>query len=178
MRRKSNFKIVSVDIGINALGYAIWRDNKELEAPLEAGIIKVPNKLIKNLWQLKIEWLLSKFEVDVLSYTHHISLLVLEWPNIRSGAVGRAASDDVLHLAYAAGYHAQQATQRGINILLAPVMTWKGNLSKEIVNTRIQRAIGNKDQKGGEFKSHAYDAVGIGLWAKGFHINDKVFAKE
>jgi len=176
VRRKGNHKIISVDTGINALGYALWRDNKELECPIEAGIVKVPNKIIKELWELKIEYLLNEFG-ELLSFNPNTKLIVLEWPNIRSGAVGRAASDDVLHLGYAVGYHVHQARERGINTLLAPVVNWKGNLSKEIVATRIQKAIGNRDQKGNEFKSHAYDAVGIGLWAKGFHIDNRVFAK-
>lgn len=50
-------------------------------------------------------------------------------------------------------------------IILIPVNRWKGQLPKDVVNKRVERFYGSNNCKG--FKTHAWDAVGIGLYYKG-----------
>ena len=175
---------VSIDVGLNALGFAVWRNSSwaRLEAPLWADVISVPGKLKEATargveWIRRLVYLTCRLEQDVLSeYT--LQTMYMEWPQFHGTAVGLAvaARGNLSQLACAAGFHAWQAESLGAEAVLVPVSTWKGMLKKDIVEVRIHRAIGNVDARNHEFKSHAVDAVGIGLVMKGFPFTSSVYA--
>ncbi len=56
-----------------------------------------------------------------------------------------------------------------LKVKLVPVNAWKGQLSKELVIDRIADVMGPVWMKvsGSQFRTHEWDALGIGLWAKG-----------
>lgn len=181
--------LVSVDVGMNALGWAAWlyANEREPVAPTGAGVIKVPNAILKSTkldeqWILRFEWLMDRFRVDVYD-EYKPRRLALEWPEFRaSSAMGHAAASrgNLTQLAFAAGAHACMAWMArrdgaGCKVILLPVSTWKGMLPKDVVTARIHAAIGKSASLTGEFSSHAIDAVGIGLFAQGHKLDGKPF---
>lgn len=189
---------VSIDTGFVALGYAIWEtdgfmldrraDDDAPEEPVEAGVITVPGRIKKSIdkldrtsWIAVARWITDEFDERVLEdEDYEVTHIAMEWPEFRGGtAVGHAAAtrDDLTKLALCAGVHSLQAWHYGAEAVLVPVSTWKGMLPKDVVERRIKRAIGDCDQYGQEFRSHAWDAVGIGLHCLGFHMDHPCFAK-
>lgn len=168
---------VSVDTGVNALGWAVWAVSSwnNLEQPVEAGIIEVPNKLLRTVgtkWRIKAEYLLEQYESIVLEQ-YNLTRQFVEWPENRDGVVGNAASKKghVSQLAYMCGRHEQLGNNYAISTELVPVSEWKQSLPKPIVELRIRNAIKPQDKAGFPFETHAWDAVGIGLHKKGFLLD-------
>lgn len=50
---------------------------------------------------------------------------------------------------------------------LVPPSTWKGQLPKSVAERRIRKLLGEKTCHRLGIHTHAWDAVGIGLWARG-----------
>lgn len=100
----------------------------------------------------------------------------MEWPEVMGGAKGHAAAarGDVSRLAYCCGAIAALCDQL-TKIHLIPVTTWKGQLKKEIVTVRLMRLIGDKDKVGFKIETHAWDAIGVGLYVRGLKLNDPMF---
>ncbi len=175
--------ILSVDPGLNAIGWAWWYARPRLEKPLLAGVISVPAKMIKKTaetWHDRIGNILYYLDHRLDTDAEKMTRLVVEWPEFRDGAVGRAAAarGNLTQLAFCCGALYTVAVAKGATFELLAVSKWKGQLPKEVVEKRIKRAIGDCDQEGSPFKSHAWDAVGIGLVAKGYKMNDAdVFGK-
>ena len=169
---------VTVDVGVNALGWAVWslKEWEELCAPLSCGVINAPSKyrINKDQWPLRVAYLLQKFKEVCLDCFWPVRFVISEYPEQRSGSVGLAASGSgtVAQLAYCTGAHSAQAQSLGAEGIPVAVSTWKGTLKKDTVELRIKRAIGSQSKDGVPFKTHAWDAVGIGLWAKGFHFDN------
>jgi hypothetical protein len=81
------------------------------------------------------------------------------------GSTAVAASGSLVKLSMATGAMAQVAWGKGAEVKMAPVVQWKGQLPKKVVNKRICKLLKCSSRA---YTSHAWDAVGIGLWAKGF----------
>lgn len=175
--------LLAIDSGTNAIGYAIWKNNTfgELTIPDIAKVFIPEKKFFLEdikpdvLWLKKTE--IITYKIDVLLRTQRITDMYIEWPATYNSSFGRAVSGhgDIQKLSFMIGQTVNECVKRGINYYLVPVVKWKGSLSKKVVNERIIKAIGNTSKDGIKFDSHAFDAVGIGLYAKGFQINDKVF---
>lgn len=153
--------IVGIDPGVRAMGLAIMQASSK-------------NKPIRFLFcdvlkaKSGIEW----FErVSILMYSAHqilefinVDLVACECPQMMSGPRGRAAMarGDVVHLAHCSGMAHALANTFEAEFDSVNVGQWKGNLKDEIVWNRINRLV-THDARGEEIKSHALDAVGIGL---------------
>ena len=167
-------RAVSVDPGVNALGWALWDTSEwfELVAPLSCGVIQCGRRRLMD-WEEKVRALSKQFVCDVWSQ-HSLARLDVEMPEHRSGPVGAAAAGrgDVAALAFAVGVLAQMAYADGAAFMPWPVSRWKGQLPKDVVERRIERAIGLRACDDSKIMSHAVDAVGVGLVAKGFDFAD------
>ena len=170
---------LSIDVGINALGWALWNAEswKECIAPIETGIIRVGrNKGIG--WEIKLQRVSSQLN-DNLIVPHRPKYLALEYPELWSGSAKShaAAKHDggLLELAYACGVHAADARRNGAKkIILIRPTAWKGQMPKIIAARRIRRAFPSSEVVQ-ETESHAMDAIGIGLAAKGYPLDNRRF---
>lgn len=165
------------------MGLAMWRWAEpyrgKLEPPLTAWVEELPAKLrVDPDWHRKIEALLAAVRTKLAQKLGPLNprAFFVEWPQIRSGAVGHAAAvrGDVSALAYCCGAMCEMMRALGprTECALLPVSEWKGQLPKAVVNKRIARAIGTEDKCGESFDSHAWDAVGVGLVGKGYRLDD------
>jgi len=178
----TNFEhVLGVDPGINEIGWAIWKPARRRlpTCPLVAGVMKVTAGDIRSLTKAERAAALANRVIRrALKERPERLRLAVEWPEFRPGnAVGHAAAvgDDLTALAACCGALIAHAMGRGWSRTVLPVSRWKGQLSKDTVNLRLTRAIGYRDSSGKRFDTHAWDAVGIGLVAMGFELNDGAY---
>lgn len=170
---------LSIDPGVNAVGWALWDYDKweHFEAPLCVGVTKPRIGSIDPFEKMTavLRRMNAAFDLGALK------LVVCEWAQFRAGsAVGHSAAvrDDYGHLCHNHGMFHWWALSKNAQFKPAPVSIWKGNLPKQIVEERITRGLGScLARDGTRITSHAWDAVGIGLWAKGFDLADSKWQK-
>ena len=155
--------IVSVDPGIE-MGWAAWEDgNFKCSAggpPDYAGVL-IP--CVSWNWRARVHWL--RVEFRKLLKDLRCDSIHCEQPEFFDSTVGHTAArrGDLVKLILVTGILVGQVS----SFKLYPVREWKGQLPKSVVNRRIEEIVGHKDRAGINFKSHAWDAVGVGLYAQG-----------
>lgn len=153
--------LCAVDPGINGTGIALWCPGDDLY-PFGTDVLNAPRKLT---WWRKALYLADAV-ADVVDEHRDIAILVCECPQFFASAGGEmvAGRGDLVKLAIAVGCIAGrvESNTRSCEFFPVEVNDWKGQLSKENVERRIRRKLPL-----GEYTSHAWDAVGIGLFARG-----------
>lgn len=92
--------------------------------------------------------------------------VILEFPQQMSNLKGIAAQKgSVYRLAFLVGYLVRALEPMESEIVL-PV-EWKGQLPKAVVQDRVSRILGKQVCEEQNIRTHAWDAVGIGLWRLG-----------
>ncbi len=173
--------LVAIDTGTVALGVALFDDSpgqrERLGPPLWAEVFTARKA---DDWMPRLAWLHGQVEALVDRFVDlgwNPRRYALEWPEFRASAVGiaAAATSSLGQLAAACGWHSCAAVERYAEPVLVPVSKWKGSLPKKVVTARITGAIGLTDQDGTIIQSHAIDAVGVGLFAKGYPMSHQAF---
>lgn len=170
---------LAIDVGIRAMGFAVW-EYRKLQAPDYADVINVPHK-IKD-WNRAADFIVSELDRKLQRFSiirKDIISLCCEWAEYRGSShvgIAAAANDSYSILCFMNGIHKIQFETADFNFI--PVSKWKGTLNKKIVKNRLKRVIGNSDLAGNKINSHAWDAVGIGLYNFGFKLDSKVFLRK
>lgn len=166
--------LLAIDPGVS-LGWAFWPKGRKY--PTQCGVIKPQVNLLK----MKL-LLTSDKDVDFFkkmhSTIHQLGNLVMrlepkcvacEWPQSFTSVGGRAASGtgSIIKLAFGVGQIALMADACRAKFIPVSVPQWKGNLSKQIVIKRIEKRLTPARLEYLEPDSHAFDAIGIGLFYKG-----------
>jgi hypothetical protein len=144
-------RLLSIDPGLGGTGWALWTHAK---APDAVGVRceELANKLI--------------FTVDEHAVMRDSTFVYLEMPQHMGGRKGIAAqAGSVYVLTFLVGYLA--ARLRPCQVIVVNPGEWKGQLPKDVVQRRIERIIGKRKCEDLGIKTHAWDAVGIGLHALG-----------
>lgn len=159
--------VLSIDPGID-WGYAVWNSHGthffKLESPIKSGVLWA-SKTITN-WHEKLDVACRQFDTLLKDLIHPLERVIIEEPAYFQSAGGGVAArrGDLVKLALVTGAFAGIANCKYMAVIeLVPVTTWKGQLPKEVVIKRIREKL--PKIKG--VTSHAWDAVGIGLHAKG-----------
>lgn len=153
---------LSIDPGTNGTGWALWE--RGTSAPHLTGIITPTG----DHWDTKPLQIMAEFESIFRPTSHQITHVYLEYPTLMQSLGGQvtAKSGALVKLAYLVGYLSAGFTAWiDADVRLITVNEWKGQLPKSLVQKRIERILGLKACQG--YKSHVWDAVGIGLYAKG-----------
>ncbi len=165
--------VVTLDPGIDC-GFAVWQGETWYTGtlPVYAGVIKTD---ARSSWLTRFEGGLERLG-DIFEDWFPLTYVVCEWPQFYNTAKGAAVAgrDDLGKLYAWVGGAITVAHRESANFVPVNVAQWKGQLSKRVVCDRIEqtlgaggvREIGLSPRKKGE-GSHDWDAVGIGLWAKG-----------
>ena len=103
-------------------------------------------------------------EIGTLKLTYHYRHAICEMPANFLDRQDVISSGATLKLAYLVGCIAQVIFHQDISFTLIPVRTWKGQLPKQVVMSRIVRAFAPPV---GKYRDHEADAVGMGLAAQG-----------
>lgn len=156
---------LSMDPGVNGTGYAVWRAGSYwdvLEPPVSTGIITAHTS---TSWDQRARQIVQGLSERVLVRYSGWDFMYLEYPEFFDSGGGQmvARRGDLVKLAVLTGalwgYFGVDRAR------LIPVHEWKGQLPKSVVSARIRRLLGRDACR--DFQSHVWDAVGVGLFAKG-----------
>lgn len=151
---------ISIDPGLDA-GFALWDEATwaQCVAPVRADLWRGRGPA----WQARAHSVANRFEAEICA--GGCVGAYCEFPTFYDNPGGHmvAKRGDLGKLYYVIGALGQVAERLDVPFELISVPEWKGQLPKAVVNNRIVQRIGALD-----IKSHSWDAVGIGLYAKGF----------
>lgn len=149
---------LSIDPGV-IFGYAIFNDR---EVRPEIFGIYTPKRTADWLERCRE----SSVYIGKLIQDHRPDLCLCEWPAYRESDTGRAAaaSDSLVKLSVMVGMIVEQCRRWAVDFKPIPVPVWMGNMAEHMIQRRVQRIMGYSLEQ--MPKSHALDAVGIGLFWK------------
>ena len=154
---------ISIDPGLDA-GFALWDEATwtQCVAPLHAGLWRGRGAV----WQAKAHSIANQFEAEICA--GGCAGAYCEFPTFYDNPGGHmvAKRGDLGKLYYVIGALGQVADRLDVPFTLISVPEWKGQLPKHVVNARIADRLGVSELLN-TLRLHAWDAVGIGLYAKG-----------
>lgn len=162
--------LLALDPGLQGTGYALWlsrsaREHKQRRwAPDRVGVLNVSSRDKDMAWWDRA-MLLAK-QIAALRSSRQ-TRIVCEFTEYQASAhrVMAWKTGDLQRLTFLSGVI--YAVTRPNPFLPVVTSGWKGQLSKAMVIERITNRFGRKTVSRLGIKTHAFDAVGIGLWALG-----------
>ena len=156
----------AIDPGLSGTGWAEFKDGK----PTRCGVI-YPKSQTSDLWEEKAEYIADQllqdwFQVTELAYRSALRRIhvYIEMPQQMVSARGLAAQGGAVYkLAFLVGYLARAVHPCRVHAIT--VNQWKGQLPKDVVERRIIKTLGTERCTQLNIRTHAWDAVGLGLWA-------------
>jgi len=149
--------LLAIDPGLSGTGWAVWYANTD--HPSAVGVIPAS----------RYDDLSIRCGTICSALPHHSSfdsIIVCEFPEFQEGAQRSMGwrKGDLQKLTFLVGYIAG----RNAACRFVPVKpsAWKGQLPKTVVADRITDRLGQAWVEESGVKTHAWDAVGIGLWFK------------
>jgi Holliday junction resolvasome RuvABC endonuclease subunit len=167
-RRPSWTRVLAIDPGLGGTGWALWTSEPQAHpvwTPVNIGVIYGKAKddtLAARCEEIAVQ--LNRHQLET-SWMFPTAVLV-ELPQHMASAAGIAAqSGGIYKLTFLAGYLARALYPA--DVFVVNPGEWKGQLPKSVTQHRIERVLGKPLCKRLNIKTHAWDAVGIGLWAMG-----------
>lgn len=154
-------RVIFIDPGIGGTGYAVWSYGEFLSyesgdtlcGPNEYGVINCKDV---NVQLEEFKRMIARFRPLLI----HIEDAAFMPGSVKGQAAAKTGS--VVKLAQYIGRLQQICADLDCEAELISVMKWKGTLPKKVVWDRIFKVL--PDLKA---KSHALDAIGLGLWKMG-----------
>lgn len=168
MKKRLVTRSYSVDPGLGGTGWAEWRGKK---APTRVGVIAANRRHEDELAARceDIAYALSeeiKWGGGLYTQVH----VILELPQHMTSLKGIAAQAGAVYkLAFLVGYLAKAVYPCTVHVVTPG--EWKGQLPKDVVQRRITKHLGEETCRALNIRTHAWDAVGIGLWTSGWRIH-------
>jgi hypothetical protein len=152
---------------MSGLGWATWDQDEwdDLVAPVEFGTLYPTSN---EDWLQEVFSIVGKLQ-DRISW-RRVKAVYCEEPvyfgSLRGDAAARGGS--LVKLSVAVGAITQMCKTQAphADVELVAVRDWMGQLAEETMRKRITKRLGEEATK--KVKSHAWDAVGIGLYKKGY----------
>jgi len=156
--------LYTIDPGLSGTGWARWDVYREGVALRECGVLSEPKEFAGEDWWLRAWGLTARLTLAMRPVRGRA---YIEFPQYMGGSVkGIAASKgDTLKLAFLVGCYSIALRKRDIDVHLVIPQRWKGQLPKDVVISRVRRELGDELCQQMNIRSHAWDAVGLGLWA-------------
>lgn len=163
----------TIDAGVSGTGVATWSDSKWDElAPPDYTVNIYPQRVRRGGdWVDRAESVL--FQLRLLMATRGKPKRVyIEMPKYFADSVvgdtairarGKNEPGDVFKLMFLVGAIWDMAVADGVPVTLYRVDVWKGQMPKDVVERRIAQLLPDFSTS-----AHAWDATGIGLYAKGY----------
>lgn len=162
----TRMNVITIDPGLGGTGYCIWDKDWNL---LSAGIVTSKTKAIKSATQeIKTSEMCSY--VTKIAQQNQAVKGFIEYPRKFGGAGGNMVANrgDLVKLSTFVGFLAGSLSSVGITPEYVDVLTWKGQLPKDVVNRRITKLLSKKELSLlSPKRSHDWDACGIGLFMQG-----------
>lgn len=153
-------KILCIDPGFT-MGLAVFNDDSLCTEPIDFRVAHA----YTGEWQEKTELIVRHLCITLTD--HKPKKVFCEMPEFWKGSeIGAIAADKgyLTHLAYLVGSLAGTCWSRNVIFKAIEVKTWKGQMTKPACDKAIERRLGKT------YPNHVADAVGIGLFVKGFWV--------
>lgn len=158
---------LTIDPGTIATGVAKWRADmwENPVPPFDVELVRTPKAVLQRDWLDKVAWQRDRFQA--LVGDDNVIEVFVELPMKFEGVKGDmvSAKGDLVKLTFLVGAFYGVCQDLGIPFEPVPVIEWKGQLPKPVVEKRIRDALGVK--RCTSFTADVWDAVGIGLYKKG-----------
>jgi len=160
--------LLAIDPGLQGTGLAFWYDQQCL-APDWVRVVR--NHGVKNKdWVVRAHRLVEEV-LSTLSEEVRVNSVACELMEMHGSARAQMmwkAGDFQRTLVFigmlVGRLRHEMLTQE---FKLVKPSEWKGQMPKSVAERRIRKKLGDKVCRRLKIQSHAWDAVGIGLWAKG-----------
>lgn len=156
--------LMAIDPGLKGTGVAIW--NPKSPVPLLAQVI-TSRGAESNDWIDRVNRV--AVQVQELAMEHSVRMIVCEMMEMHQSARAQMMwkAGDFQRTLVLIGAIYGMTESFVVDFKLFPPSQWKGQLPKSVTIRRVQRAIGVKAALKLEIETHAWDAVGLGLWHMG-----------
>jgi hypothetical protein len=159
--RATGGTLVALDLGVHAVGLAIFRDGVLVHADtVTATRPRPPARAQREAEAIQLAWIVA---ATVGPGKQHA--LALEIPVERTGGKRRARTADLISLGIVGG--ACLAALRPLRVVPVSPAGWKGTVPKETHQPLIWAALTPAEAATVRGDHNAVDAVGVGLWALG-----------
>lgn len=161
-----NSRLVAIDPGLQGTGVAVWEE----DTLVKAEVIRVPSSGRDWSWPRRADHIATQLMsyLPGLAYLENRknTVVVCEYPEAFGGVKMMAwKTGDLVKLAFLVGLFSGRVAPA--HFIPVPVNTWKGQLPKQVVIDRLTKRIGKLRVRQLNIQTHAWDAVGIGMWARG-----------
>ena len=155
----------AVDPGVAGTGYAVIErytraDGDSTFTLRDAGNIYAPKHITS--FEGKARHIVDKLE-DIVMHFDNIEDILLEFPTYMPGRQVASSTDATIKMAYIVGMMDHMLHRNYGPVTVVIPTKWKGTMSKALVDRRVRKRILVPPT----VKSHAIDAIGIGLWHLG-----------
>jgi len=156
----------TIDPGVQGTGWASWVG----KTPVAAGIVETA---ADEGWELRLYDVVTALmaayrDLQRVSQNDHPAI-VCEMMEFYGTGGGSApwATGDLQRILVLSGWFCGRVHARAEDVVFVRPSEWKGQLPKRVVQQRITALLGEELCDHLEVKSHAWDAIGIGLWRLG-----------
>jgi len=155
--------LLAIDPGLGGTGWALFAKGRSV--PYQTGVIHC--RKATWAWWARANAIAMDLGNTVGIGWHDHAMVVSEFPMQMQSAAGIATQKDsgIYKLAFLVGLIRAEFKYAAFRPVTP--QEWKGQLPKDVVIHRIRRSLGLKATQHLGIKTHAWDAVGIGLWARG-----------
>lgn len=176
--------LLAIDPGLTGTGWAYWREDQEHtgDAPYAVGVVTVPSKIRGDDFVARARNIANQL-YDIADRLYNldddkVDRVICEFPNYQdSGARSMGwRSGDLQRLTFLTGVLCQRFDD--CSFIAVEPFRWKGQLPKHVVESRIRKRFGNRTCRELDIRTHAWDAVGIGLWYRDGGYDDSQAKKK
>ena len=166
-RRASPLRLIAVDPGLQGTGVAIFKIGHP--RPLHADVLR-SHAGRKADWIDRVESIVEQvYELSVEYNVRHAVCEMMEMHQSPRAQMMWKSGDLQRTLFLVGSMHGQLTGSAGVvHFRVTPPSEWKGQLPKSVTINRINRLLGKGVGVELGIQTHAWDAVGIGLWHMGF----------
>ena len=153
-------RLMAIDPGLQGTGVAIW--NSTSHVPIHCDVLNGPKGVD---WIRRVDTI--AVQVSRLVQQYQVDGIVCEMMEFHGTAKSAMSwHGDLQRTLILIGTIYGMTRIRCPFFRLTPPSEWKGQLPKSVTIRRVRRAIGREACRKLAITTHAWDAVGIGLWHK------------
>lgn len=153
--------LLAIDPGLQGTGWAVWEGRNI--APREVGVLRGPSG---PNWMKRVDVIAEALSQIVQQYrVRHIICEQMELYATASSSMSWIKGDLQRTVFLIGTIHG--LTRLRARMTLVTPREWKGQLPKSVTIDRVRKVLGQKSCRDLDISTHAWDAVGIGLWHQG-----------
>jgi Holliday junction resolvasome RuvABC endonuclease subunit len=155
-----------IDPGLQGTGYAHLEWTNDQPYLWRAGVLNTPSAMADAPFWERAMWFAKAINELVTEHSKQSPIVVCEMPQYFDTAATSMGwkKGDLQKLVFLVGTICAQVSP--FKFYAVEVNAWKGQLPKQVVEDRMRKRLGTRPDELG-VRLHAWDAIGIGMWAMG-----------